>query len=280
MKSTLVMTLLLSILAQACSNPKQEQSSEIIQIDVLKAFNNQKNIKASEFIEDVEFIPLESTKDGWFRYSENYLVGEKYVMVGDAERAHMVLFDRQGNFIRTIGTKGEGPGELIEPRETTMDPGEEFVFVHDARLAKLVKFSIEGQFINEIGIKEIAPARYSTGIQFINDNEFVLVNYRPYSRMDGFASLPVFDMNLKHVKDILPRANDENLVINVEPHAVMTVHPEKITLKTRSCRSWMPGTIFTFWAGKTMDGLWLFTTRKPKKFTRWCRIQLVIPPSM
>jgi hypothetical protein len=46
--------------------------------------------------------------------------------------------------------------------------------------------------------------------------------------MDGFASLPVFDKNLKHVRDILPRANDENLKINVEPHAVLTENPERI----------------------------------------------------
>jgi hypothetical protein len=138
----------------ACSGPKQQPSNGIIKIDVLEAFDAQKNVRASEFI-------------------------------------------------RTIGTKGEGPGELIEPRESTMDPGEEYVFVHDARLAKLVRFSINGQFINEIDTRELTPARYLTGIQFINDNEFVLVNYRPGAPMDGYASLPVFDRNLNHVRDIL-----------------------------------------------------------------------------
>lgn len=229
MKSNPAVTLLLCLFLTACSGPKQEQTNGLIKIDVLKAFDNHKNIKLSEFIRDVEFIPLESTKDSWFRYAYNYIVGEKYVMVGDGERAHMVLFDRQGKFIRTIGTKGEGPGELIEPRDATMDPGEEFVFVYDVEQGKLVRFSIEGVFINEIHIREITPARYITGIQFINENEFVLVNYRPYAPINGFASLPVFDKNLKHVKDILPRANDQNLVINVEPHAILTVSPERMT---------------------------------------------------
>lgn len=229
MKSNSEVALLLCFLMMACSGPKKEPTGEIVHIDVLKAFDTQKNVKLSEFIRDVEFIPIESTVDSWYRYSSNYVVGEKYVMVGDSERAHMVLFDRQGKFIRTIGTKGEGPGELIEPREATMDPREEFVFVHDVSLGKLVRFSINGQLINEIGIRELTPARYITGIQFINDNEFVLVNYRPFAPMDGYASLPVFDRNLKHVRDILPRENDGNLVINVEPHAVFTVSPERMT---------------------------------------------------
>lgn len=47
--------------------------------------------------------------------------------------------------------------------------------------------------------------------------------------MDGFASLPVFDKNLNLVKNILPWANDENLCINVKPHAVFTANPERMT---------------------------------------------------
>ncbi|MCX6226569.1 MAG: 6-bladed beta-propeller, partial [Bacteroidia bacterium] len=229
MKSNPSLTLLLCLLVMACSSPKQQPSTEIIKIDVLKAFDNQKNVRLSEFIRDVEFIPLESTKDSWFRYSENYLVGEKYVMVGDVEKARVLLFDRQGKFIRAIGTKGKGPHELLEPREATMDPAEEFVFFYDFIQGKLLKFSIEGAFINELNIRKLTPFRYISRIQFINKNEFVISNYRPYAQMDGFASLPVFDKNLKHVRDILPRANDENLVINVAPHVVLTVNPERIT---------------------------------------------------
>ncbi len=229
MKPNLPLTLLLSLIVISCSGPKQKTTEEIIKIDVFKAFADQKNVKASEFIRDVEFIPLESTKDAWFRYAYCYVVGKKYVMVDDGDRAQVVLFDRQGKFIRTIGTKGEGPGELIEPRQATMDPGEEFIFFHDVSLGKLVRYSIEGQFINEISIKELTPARYITSMQFINDNEFALVCNRPYAPMDGFASLPVFDRNLKQVRNILPRANDENLVINVEPHAVLTAHPGRMT---------------------------------------------------
>ena len=230
MKFCPIVTLPFCLIMIACSGQtEKEQPNEIIKIDVLKAFDNQKNIKASEFIQDIEFIPLESSKDAWFRYAYNYLVSEKYVMVIDGERAHMVLFDRQGNFIRTIGTKGEGPGELLDPREATMDLSEGLVFVYDGYQGKLVKFTIEGEFVKEIDIRQITPAKYITGIQFINKNEFVLVNYRPFVPMEGFASLPVFDRNLNHVKDILGRANDENLRINVEPHALFTINPERMT---------------------------------------------------
>jgi hypothetical protein len=62
----LVLTLLLCLLVMACSGPKQQQSTGIVSIDVLKAFGDQKNVKASDFIREVEFIPLESTKDAWF----------------------------------------------------------------------------------------------------------------------------------------------------------------------------------------------------------------------
>jgi hypothetical protein len=50
MKSTPAVILLLCLLLMASSGSKQERPNEIIKIDVLKAFDNQKNVKLSEFI--------------------------------------------------------------------------------------------------------------------------------------------------------------------------------------------------------------------------------------
>jgi hypothetical protein len=50
MKSTPAVILLLCLLLMTSSGSKQERPNEIIKIDVLKAFDNQKNVKLSEFI--------------------------------------------------------------------------------------------------------------------------------------------------------------------------------------------------------------------------------------
>jgi hypothetical protein len=221
--------LVVSLLLASCSGSKTASTGEIIKIDLLEAFKKEKPVKLSDFIKSVEFIPLESTKESYFRYPYSYKIGQKYVMVADGERAQVVLFDRTGKFIRTIGTKGKGPGELLEPREATMAPDEDFVYVADVGKSELLKYSIDGEFIKEISIKKILSNRYINGIRFINDKQFVLVNWRPYAPTGDFASLPVFDEDLKHISDIMPRANDENLVINVYPHGLFFYNPERMT---------------------------------------------------
>ncbi len=225
--SLLIVSLLMFV--GACSGEKEKPSEGLIHIDVLEAFDDQRSMKLSNFIKDVEFIPLESTKESYFRLAYDYTVGKKYVMVADGERAQLVLFTRKGEFIRTIGIKGKGPGELNEPRRATMDPQEENIYVFDGSVDKLLKFSVEGDFINEVSVKETSPARYIEGIKFINDDQFVLVNRRPYAPMDGFVSLPVFNKNLEIVKNILPRGNDENLRNNVSPHALFAINPDGMT---------------------------------------------------
>lgn len=229
MKAITSLALLISLFLLSCSGEKKDSAADVITVDVLKAFNTQKPAKLSDFIEDIEFIPLESTPDSYFRIAYGYSIGKKYIVIADGERSHLVLFDRTGKFIRTIGTHGTGPGEMIEPYKTTLDPKEEFVFVTDVGTLQLSKYSIEGEFVNSVSTKEIVPTRYTNGIRFINAKEFVLVNWRPYSSTEGFASLPVFDTELNHTRDILPRANDENLVINVKPHALFSVNPERMT---------------------------------------------------
>lgn len=213
----------------SCGGKKTSAPEEIIKIDVLQAFDTQKSHNASDFIDEVLIIPLESKKGSYFRGSNDYFVGEKYILVLDPAGVQTLLFDRKGNFIRPIGTQGKGPGELGEPREVTMDPNEEFVYVYDASYSKMFKYSVNGDFIKDYNTSEISPSRYATSINFINQELFVLVNRRPYGPMDGFASLSVFDKDLNLVKSILPRPNDDNLRINIEPHATFTISPSRMT---------------------------------------------------
>ncbi len=226
---TALIPLSLCFALNSCIGDPSESHDGIIVIDVLQAFETQRNMNASELIDELEMIPLEYTVDTYFRYSNSYSVGNKYILVVETEGAKLLLFDRKGKFIRTIGKKGKGPGELVSPHVATLDSDEEFIYVADTGFNRLMKFSINGTFINEISTKEIAPSRYALGIEFINRDQFVLVNKRPYQAMDGFASLTVFDKDLNRVKSILQRANDENLINNYDPFASFKVNPDRMT---------------------------------------------------
>jgi hypothetical protein len=58
-------------------------------------------------------------------------------------------------------------------------------------------------------------------VRFINDDHFVVLMRRPIREVDGYATMVMFDEDLNVIKKILPRANDENLVLLTHPNGVL-----------------------------------------------------------
>jgi len=216
------------LLFSACSTPKEESPDGLIHIDVLEAFKEQKSMKLSEFVKEVEFIQFEASKDSYFLNPKSFTVGKKYIMISDGSN-RVIIFDRNGKFIRHIGRKGKGPGEYNRPQHVAMDPDEEIIVIADGMAQKLIKYSISGDFIKEIRTKDLLQSRIMDDIHFINDNNFIVLMRRPIEEVDGYASMLMFNEDLEIVKKILPRAKDENLVLYTQPNGIIGVGDKDLT---------------------------------------------------
>jgi len=228
-KNLFYLPLLLVFILISCSGDDKVSSDGLINIDVLEAFKEKRSMKLSNFVKDVEFIQLKSSKDAYFMNARSFTVGEKYIMIADDGEDRVILFDRQGKFLRHIGRKGKGPGEFNNPWQASMDPTEQFVIIADGIVNKIIKYSVGGEFVKEINTSDIALGRFMDEVRFINDDQFVVVNRRPIRGVDGYASLPLFDIDLNLVKKILPRANDENLCLSTNPHGVLAMGENRMT---------------------------------------------------
>ena len=213
----------------SCSGDHENSSGDLITIDVLEAFREQKAVNLSDFVKEVEFVQLESSKDAYFMNARSFTVGDKYIMIADDGENRIILFDRNGKFIRHIGSKGKGPGEYNNPWQAAMDPDEEFIFIADGVVQKLIKYSVSGEFIDEISTKDLALGRFMDEVRFINDDEFIILLRRPIREVEGYASLLMFNEDLELVKKILPRANDENLVLHTHPNGILGFGDSRIT---------------------------------------------------
>lgn len=62
----------------------------------------------------VTFVPLEVTTDDASLIDGvyDYAVTDRYIYVLPVKEPRIVLFDRQGRFIRTLVKEGQGPGEF------------------------------------------------------------------------------------------------------------------------------------------------------------------------
>jgi len=99
-----------------------------------------------ELVSSVRLIESEQTALGRI---VGLVVGDGGVFVGDALRSEVVVFDRSGGYLRTIGRQGDGPGEFRRVSSLFMVRGE--LWVYDVRAARISRFDPEsGDYLGAI----------------------------------------------------------------------------------------------------------------------------------
>lgn len=68
----------------------------------------------------------------------------------DLRDACIKVFDRSAKYLRTIGRRGQGPGELGGPFSMTLLPAKEEIFVRDAGGRRISVFRSDGVFMRQI----------------------------------------------------------------------------------------------------------------------------------
>jgi hypothetical protein len=120
---------------------------------------------------------------------------DENIYVLDYKEAHIKVFNKKGDYLKTIGKKGQGPGELRRPVSIQITHQKE-VMVSDPVGRMLVFFSLEGKYLRQISTArmrmppdpiEMDPAGNLIGKLFI---------YHPIGR-DEEWELKKFDSNLE-----------------------------------------------------------------------------------
>ncbi len=78
--------------------------------------------------------------------------GNFYIL--DEQAANIKVFDQNGNFLKTIGRKGQGPGEFGLPISLAITP-DRHILVNEMGQRKLLFFNLEGDFLRQISIADL-----------------------------------------------------------------------------------------------------------------------------
>ena len=73
--------------------------------------------------------------------------GKLYIL--DMHEAHIKVFDKTGKYIKTIGNKGQGPGEMSIPSSIQITPEDE-IAVNDWPARKIHFFALDGKFLHSL----------------------------------------------------------------------------------------------------------------------------------
>ncbi len=124
--------------------------------------------------------------------------------VADVNFYHIKVFDSVGNYIRTIGRKGQGPGEFLQIVSICLDNSDN-LFVLDVTKRSIQQFSSSGEFINQLYIEGIPNAIA------IDDSGYIYINNVSIEK----HLIEKYDKNGKIIRRIGSRILNEDKIIEL-----------------------------------------------------------------
>jgi hypothetical protein len=86
----------------------------------------------------------------FYKYITCALDSQENIYVLDFDQCRIQQYDREGKYVKTIGRKGQGPGEMENPSRIFIDP-QDNIYVKQARQFKV--FRTDGGFVKSIALR-------------------------------------------------------------------------------------------------------------------------------
>lgn len=179
----------------SCSQNEAEWKGTIKEVDGVTIVNNPLDPIYAENIFDLEEELTIGQLEGIDKYIFSEIIsiavddnGRIYIL--DRKEANVKIFSKEGIFIRTIGKRGQGPGEMTNPYQIFITSQEE-IMINDSPSYSLLFFSKEGNFIRSISTKETVL------LEPIIDSKLSFIGLRWERNIkDPFLEVNKFDSNL------------------------------------------------------------------------------------
>ena len=134
----------LTILCIACdTHPSKDFKGITLAVDLDK-----QEVSLKELFSRMEVIPLETHDSCLIVNPEKILFHKNKLYVFDPLRAALYTFDKEGNFIKQIARKGEGPGEYQIITDVLIDNSKEKILFLSP-YGSILTYDMEGNFIDQ-----------------------------------------------------------------------------------------------------------------------------------
>jgi hypothetical protein len=142
-----------SILIVGCGQQKAKWKGTIEEEDGVTVVKNPAQPIYSKDVfkleEDLTIENVEGEEEYTFQdITHIYVDEDENIYVSDSKAGHIKVFDKNGNDLRTIGKKGQGPGEFVYPFEILVLPQGELM-VNDLNQLRAHFFSLDGKFLRQ-----------------------------------------------------------------------------------------------------------------------------------
>jgi len=108
----------------------------------------QGDLTTSTIASEVKFIPLETNKMSLIGKGERIRINDSLIVMSDWNK--ILLFQKDGRFIRQIATNGKGPGEYLMIFDFELK--EDTIFLTSTDKRSIIKYTLDGKFQEEIQV--------------------------------------------------------------------------------------------------------------------------------
>lgn len=204
MKKCFYLLLLTWILA-ACSSQTKETKN-----NVLKASLKETEVSLKDLFSRIEVIPLETNDTALMDHVHRIRkVNNKYYILNEDYPGftyiNILVYDAEGNFLHTIGKKGQGPEEypwLIYDMD--IDAEKDLVYMMSPS-GMLYLYRTDGSFVRKMNMPE---GLIYHGLQFLNSNQ--LLSWAGGTDIDNDAMSVLDADSAKLIKGLWRDHNDPN----------------------------------------------------------------------
>ncbi|QEC52444.1 6-bladed beta-propeller protein [Anseongella ginsenosidimutans] len=139
------------ILLPSCNDNKRRKpdtgKAGITIVDISKA----RSLPAiGDAIKEIQFIPLETNDSSIVSTVNKAILYESEIYILDKEQRSLKVFGKDGNYLRSIGSLGKGPGEFTIINDFIIDPREKKILILSNNEQGIFEFSLQGKYIRSI----------------------------------------------------------------------------------------------------------------------------------
>ena len=222
-KAALIPVILLcitSMLIIFCSRQKTNWKGSIEESEGVKTVKNPKEqmYRKEIFHFEEELCIGEAGGDEKYMFSQIVSIAvddEERMFVSDWKESHIKVFDKDGNYLMTIGRKGQGPGEF-ESINSIQIINQKELMVFDGNSRRLSFFTLDGKLkksqvtseIQALNIKMNSKGHFLTSKATLDPNNFMAV-----------TELDIYDSDLNKITNIA-KSDPQDIFTPFQPFLV------------------------------------------------------------
>ena len=120
----------------------------------------------------IKCVPLETKEECLIGQVKQLLITDHHIFIVNRSPDRVYMFDREGKFIRRIGSAGRGPAEYLNVENIDVNEKKEEIVLYDIEECRALRFDYQGHFLSSFSN---AASPYGN-IIYLNDSLFALEN--------------------------------------------------------------------------------------------------------